>query len=560
MTRAIAILLMAAGSIAGQILHEENFSEKTHFTTSKYVYPIEGAYHIFDKDGHWAYSDAQKFRDFAAEVRTEFIGGATNYGYGMIFRAQDTRNFYEFRISADGSYGMGVYTDKRWSRILPWKEHSAVRENGVNYIRVQCQGSLLRFYINGVLVDSVRHSRYAEGYVGFVAYDSVHAHFDDLQVYEAQTVLPIPENFPASSVNTDSDFVYRGGELFLDNFVDESQQWGQDETAFYERGWYTMYDDDSEHRSTRTGLHGDAEIDVRFRVPLWPKGGSAGMVFGMTDNDWILFAIQESGTFSVTRQLYGSNLTLHPATALSDFDPAAVQKLSVLIQPPSLILKINDEQVGVVSDAGHDFSVDDRFGLFAGQNTRVHFLAVRVLEGSSSWSLFARTVWTEPWLWLCVVPSLGLILFVARSIRKKRTALHKKRESEVIELIKNSQGSLRLGAVMGKYHIGKQEAQTMLDRIAETYGGTPVLESDGVVTYEFPDFMPSDQKIQSEIISLAALRHGRLTVTDTANFLKQDLVETEILLDSMVDGKRVRRVEEGGVVYYVFPEIAKKGK
>jgi hypothetical protein len=72
--------------------------------------------------------------------------------------------------------------------------------------------------------------------------------------------------------------------------------------------------------------------------------------------------------------------------------------------------------------------------------------------------------------------------------------------------------------------------------------------------------MPSEEKVQADIISFAAMRKGRLTVTDTANFLKKDLVETETLLDKMVDGRRVRKTDTGGVVYYEFPEIMQAKK
>lgn len=122
-------------------------------------------------------------------------------------------------------------------------------------------------------------------------------------------------------------------------------------------------------------------------------------------------------------------------------------------------------------------------------------------------------------------------------------------------MIKSSQGSLGLGDVMFKYKITKKNAQTMLENIAQEYGGNAVLNPDGSVVYEFPEFMPSEDKMRHEIISFAAVHKGKITVTETANRLKMDLIETEVLLDSMIDGKRIKKSEDSGIVYYEFVEI-----
>jgi hypothetical protein len=59
-----------------------------------------------------------------------------------------------------------------------------------------------------------------------------------------------------------------------------------------------------------------------------------------------------------------------------------------------------------------------------------------------------------------------------------------------------------------------------------------------------------------EVLSLARAHQGRLNVTMVASHMAMDLRESESLLDSMVDGRRVDvHVDEQGRMTYVFPEL-----
>ena len=59
-----------------------------------------------------------------------------------------------------------------------------------------------------------------------------------------------------------------------------------------------------------------------------------------------------------------------------------------------------------------------------------------------------------------------------------------------------------------------------------------------------------------EILNLAKANAGKLTVTAVAAHMQLDLRESEALLDSMVDGRRIDvQVDDGGRITYVFPEL-----
>ncbi len=557
----IFAMLVVAAPIWGQPLAEEHFDTKGNFTDSPYAYHFEGAYHIYDVDGRWSMDTKRAFKDFLAVIRTEFMGGASNYGYGIIFRGKDLRNFYEFRISGNGQYGMGMYVDKSWTRILPWKEHTAIRTEGINYLGVEAVGPRFVLFVNGVALDTVEHSKYTEGHIGLVAYDSVHAHFDDLRVFPAGTSPSSNFDFTPSARMTEKDYDYSADVTFMDNFIDHSNHWGESGGAYYESGSYTVYDESSDHYSTQSVSCRDVELEVNFRVFEWSKEGLAGIIFGLSDDDnYALLTISETGMASAQRKTYGSRYNLLPPTAVPGFDKNAVQTLTIRIRQPVLHFTVNGHDLGEFSDERGYYSTADRVGLYAGRSTRANFLSIRARPLPFSWAAFANDTARSPGVWFCTLSSLGVVLLIVFVRRRKHAARRKKLDQEVFDLIKSSHGVLRLGPVMAKYRVTRKEAQAILDDVASKYGGQAVLETDGGITYEFPDFMPSEEKVQADIISFAAMRKGRLTVTDTANFLKKDLVETETLLDKMVDGRRVRKTDTGGVVYYEFPEIMQAKK
>ncbi|MBK7451441.1 MAG: hypothetical protein IPJ47_19340 [Anaerolineales bacterium] len=157
-----------------------------------------------------------------AELRGKFSPQVNSYyvlkssGFLDNFDASATIRFFEgerewiragffFRHSAEGGYGIMVSVQSSYTfgyvakdekgelifyKIMPWATHSALRSgnNEFNRLRVICNGSNFRIYLNGVLATSFQDERFKMGkfYLAAEPSDksSMEVGFSDLQVRE----------------------------------------------------------------------------------------------------------------------------------------------------------------------------------------------------------------------------------------------------------------------------------------------------------------------------------------------------------------------------------------
>ena len=74
-----------------------------------------------------------------------------------------------------------------------------------------------------------------------------------------------------------------------------------------------------------------------------------------------------------------------------------------------------------------------------------------------------------------------------------------------------------------------------------------------------PVSFPEDNEVNSDAAAIYRLAHklrGRITLSDIVIETGMDPREAERIIESMIDGVRVRmEVDEKGIVYYEFPEI-----
>jgi len=132
-----------------------------------------------------------ELRDFAfgngaIEVTTRYISGATDYGYGLLFRSGSSANHYRFLIAAAGQYGIWKWTSGVAQALKDWTLSSTIVKNGTNTLKVVCQGSAISVYINGSYVTQVVDSTYSSGSVTLdVEYNGMIVDFDDLKITPA---------------------------------------------------------------------------------------------------------------------------------------------------------------------------------------------------------------------------------------------------------------------------------------------------------------------------------------------------------------------------------------
>lgn len=95
------------------------------------------------------------FSDFDLRVKTTAVAGPLDNGYGVIFRAQDSDNYFLFLISSDGYYQVRREVNDAEKTLSEWIPSALVNQglDAANEIRVVAQGDTFQFFINGEQVE-----------------------------------------------------------------------------------------------------------------------------------------------------------------------------------------------------------------------------------------------------------------------------------------------------------------------------------------------------------------------------------------------------------------------
>jgi thiol-disulfide isomerase/thioredoxin len=112
------------------------------------------------------------FSNFVIQTDVEITNNAHEY-HGLMFRQQDNRNFYSFRITPDGNFQFDVWHtgDYSFDTILgPTQSDSINHGSGqINTLKVIANNDNFALYINGQYVGSVSDSRFQSGKVGVLS-------------------------------------------------------------------------------------------------------------------------------------------------------------------------------------------------------------------------------------------------------------------------------------------------------------------------------------------------------------------------------------------------------
>lgn len=164
-----------------------------------------------DADGEWGYHDGvyriavdaadlaiwanrQQREEWSAvvvEVEAYRAAGPIDNQYGIVVRYRDQGNFYLFSVASDGLYAVQMLRNDQWIDLHPWTTSEAIRQgDGVNALRVECQGSVMRFFVNNQFLTEVMDATFPSGSVGLLAgtfaEGGVVVHFDNLLVQAAE--------------------------------------------------------------------------------------------------------------------------------------------------------------------------------------------------------------------------------------------------------------------------------------------------------------------------------------------------------------------------------------
>lgn len=150
----------------------------------------------------WSLYDGT-FADFYLEVDTAHLDGPLYNEHGVIFRLQDSENFYVFTISSVGYYHLCKYVDGAWEIIVPWTESDAIEtgDGSENRVGLLAVGDWIVLLVNKEELERVRDDSFASGALALTAgsmdQPGPQIGFDNLRLWEATTqAMPRPAATP----------------------------------------------------------------------------------------------------------------------------------------------------------------------------------------------------------------------------------------------------------------------------------------------------------------------------------------------------------------------------
>lgn len=127
--------------------------------------------------------------DGAVEMTIRPISG----GAGIVFRATDRRNGYMWQVSPGVGLRLHEQVNGRHTRLA---DVPLTIEAGQDYrVRVEFDGTLIRTFVDGVVVDERTHDRYAAGGIGVREASNETAEFDDVVIEDAAGAVVFSDDF-----------------------------------------------------------------------------------------------------------------------------------------------------------------------------------------------------------------------------------------------------------------------------------------------------------------------------------------------------------------------------
>lgn len=111
----------------------------------------------------------QSYDDFTLEVEAiPLVASDSGFnGYGLVYRAQDAAHYYAFAVGGDGYYAVLRIDGDEEMSLVDWQQFPHVhRGQQANRLRVACQDTTCRFYINDEYATTVEDDTWLEGDVG----------------------------------------------------------------------------------------------------------------------------------------------------------------------------------------------------------------------------------------------------------------------------------------------------------------------------------------------------------------------------------------------------------
>jgi len=121
--------------------------------------------------------------DFEFSADAELLAGDPLSGYGLYVRdyAAGDGGFNQFRFLISGDwFAVEQSVDDLPLALAEWVEHSAVRERGINRLKIRAEGGRLTFFVNGVEVYEHTDDNPHAGAYGFFVSGGIKVAFDNV--------------------------------------------------------------------------------------------------------------------------------------------------------------------------------------------------------------------------------------------------------------------------------------------------------------------------------------------------------------------------------------------
>jgi hypothetical protein len=88
-------------------------------------------------------------------------------GYGLVYRAQSSADYYAFAVGSDGYYTVLRVTGGKEVALVDWQQFPHVRRGQqVNRLRVACAGPICHLYVNDEYATTVEDDTWLTGDIG----------------------------------------------------------------------------------------------------------------------------------------------------------------------------------------------------------------------------------------------------------------------------------------------------------------------------------------------------------------------------------------------------------
>jgi hypothetical protein len=309
-----------------KMLYHEDFEKKTWLQTDKLSYN-NGRYQIFSADSDWYTWQQHIYGDFVFEVEAQWVGGAANFGFGLIYRVQDADNYYLFDITNTGFFKVDKRIGGEYHALTEWERSSAINPTGVNFLKVIAIGNRFTFFINNNRVKELTDDSFEWGKFGLFSGQGVRAAFDNLKIYQ--------------------------GRLFLyENFERVTDDWHRDDMAFIRDGEYVLLPEKDGYFSWR----GETLSDFSYKADVKWLGGAIDRGFGLTfnfrdTNNNYSFIISKNGYYMLGRYVAGQWADLISWRKSPLVNEEGKNALKVQVRGEKISLFVNDNLVDEYEDS-----------------------------------------------------------------------------------------------------------------------------------------------------------------------------------------------------------------